>query len=229
MPNYKNPYVKMQPVTKGPYTEIVLIRHCHPDYRLAKKLGDHNMPLSKEGLKQRAFLTKRLMQAKINLVYTSEFKRAQETAADFVKKSKKEVRVNARLNEFNWVHWYKMKYFNMTEKEREKRLNKHRVLDRELDKMQAEARRAMAEIWRESRGKKIAIFGHGNFIKALLTGILNADIIGFLSMEIFQSSISKIIIDNHGYIKIVYINSVSHLPEPPNKDFFITLFDYEQK
>ncbi len=226
---YKNPYAKIQPKTKGPYTEILLIRHCHPNYRLEKKLGDRDMPLSSQGLKQRDYLTKRLLKAKVDIIYSSELRRAQETAALFAKKVKKEVIINPRVNEFNWIHWYKMKYFNMTEKEREKRLVSHRVLDKELDKMQILARRATAEIFRECRGKKVAIFGHGNFIKSLLTGILNADIIGFLSLEIFQSSISKIIIDSHGYIKIVYINSVNHLPEPPNKDMFITLFDYDKK
>ena len=226
---YKNPYVKIQPATNKPYTEILLIRHCHPDYNLEKKTGDRDMPLSKNGLKQRRYLTKRLLKSKINIVYTSELKRARETAEDFLKKIKKKPIINARLNEYNWVHWYKMKYFNMTDKERERRLKKHKILDKELDKMQTSARRTLAEIFRNSKGKKVAIFGHGNFIKSLLTGILNADIIGFLSMEIFQSSISKLIIDRDGYIKIVYINNVGHLPEPPNKDVFITLEDYENK
>jgi broad specificity phosphatase PhoE len=117
----------------------------------------------------------------------------------------------------------------MTEKEREKRLKRHEVLDRELDKMQTATRRALADIFRQNKGKRIAIFCHGNFIKSLLTGILNADIIGFLSLEIFQSSISKIIVDRDGYIKIVGINDVSHLPFPPDKDVFVTLLDYEEK
>lgn len=226
---YKTPYAELSPKTKKPYTEILLIRHCHPDYSIEKKTGDRDMPLSKDGIKQRAHLTKRLMQAGVDKVYVSELKRAQETAEAFLKKTKIKRIVNPRLNEFHWTHWYKMKYFNMTQREREKRLKKHRILDNELDKMQAEARRSLAEIFKHSKRKKVAIFGHGNFIKSLLTGILNADIIGFLSMEIFQSSISKIIIDKEGYIKIVYINSVSHLPEPPDKDFFITLSDYETK
>jgi broad specificity phosphatase PhoE len=122
-----------------------------------------------------------------------------------------------------------MKYFQMSEQERVKRLSVHQELDEELDKMQEEARRALAEIYRNNKGKKVAIFGHGNFIKALITSILNADIIGFLSMEIFQSSISKIIIDKNAHIKVVYINSVDHLPHPPQKDMFITLTQYEDK
>lgn len=211
---YKNPYIKIQPKTKRPYTEILLIRHCHPNYKMAKKMGDMDMPLSVVGLKQRRYLTKRLLNSKVDIVCSSEFARAKETAADFIKKSGKKLIVNNRLNEFDWKDWYRIKYFNMTEKEREKRLKRHEVLDKELDKMQTAARRAVAEIFREFKGKKIAIFCHGNFIKSILTGILNADIIGFLSLEIFQSSISKIIVDRDGYIKIVYINDVHHLPAP---------------
>jgi broad specificity phosphatase PhoE len=226
---YKNPYIKIQPKTKRPYTEILLIRHCHPNYKLEKKLGDKKLPLSPDGLKQRKYLTARLLRANIDIVCSSELIRAQETAADFVKKAKKNLLINPRLNEFNWVAWYKIKYFNMTEKEREKRLKRHKVLDAELDKMQTAARRAMADIFHQYKGKKIAVFCHGNFIKSVLTGILNADIIGFLSLEIFQSSISKIIVDRDGYIKIIYINDVHHLPSPPDKDVFLTLIDHEEK
>ena len=51
----KNPYSKIQPKTSAPYTEILLIRHCHPDYDLQKKIGDRLLPLSKNGLRQRKF------------------------------------------------------------------------------------------------------------------------------------------------------------------------------
>jgi broad specificity phosphatase PhoE len=91
--------------------------------------------------------------------------------------------------------------------------------------MQMTARRALADIFKKNKGKKIALFSHGNFIKSLITGIMNADVIGFLSLEIFQSSITKLIIDRDGYVKISYINDVSHLPSPPDEDMFITLID----
>jgi phosphoserine phosphatase len=226
---YQTPYSEIQPKIKKPYTEVLLIRHCHPDYSVKKKLGEDDMPLSKNGVKQRRYLTKRLLKTKIDVIYSSELKRAKQTAQVFAKKNKKEIIINSRLNEFHWAHWYKMKYFSMTEKEREKRLKKYKILDRDLDKMQTKARRSLAVIFKGNKGKKIAIFGHGNFIKSLLTGILNADIIGFLSLEIFQSSVSKIVIDKEGYMKIVYINSTSHLPISPQKDIFITLSDYESK
>ncbi len=220
---YKSPYAKLQTKTKAPYTEIYLIRHCNPNYKLEKKLGDRHMPLSKHGLAQRKLLTKRLLKLHIDKVYTSTIVRAQESALEYLKKTKKEACVEAGLDEIDWKHWMRIKYFNMSEETRRKRFKDHKKLDRDLDKMQTDVRRVLASIYKNNKGKKIAIFSHGNLIKSLLTGILNADILGFLSMEIFQSSISKLIIDKEGYIKIVFVNDVNHLPKPPEKDIFVTL------
>jgi len=222
---YKNPYTKLKPKTVKPYTEIYLIRHCHPDYSLEKKLGEYNMPLSKTGLKQRNYLTKKLLAMKIDKVYASGLLRAQETAADYAARTKKQILVDKRFDEIDWVKWYRIKYFNMSEKAREKRLVQYHELDKELDQMQIMARRALADVFRHNKGKKIAIFSHGNFIKALVTSILNADVIGFLSMEIFQSSITKLMIDRDGYVKINYLNDASHLPSAPAEDLFVTLID----
>lgn len=222
---YQNPYVKLKPPIRKPYTEIYLIRHCNPDYDLEKKVGEYNMPLSIVGRKQRKFLTKRLLTMEIDGAYASGLPRAQETAAIYTKKAKQDIIIDQRLDEINWKDWYRIKYFNMSEKSREKKFQHHVRLNTELDKKQTLARRVLADIFHHNHGKKVAIFSHGNFIKALLTGILNADVIGFLSLEIFQSSISKLVIDRDGYIKISYINDTSHLPAPPAEDLFVTLID----
>lgn len=222
---YQNPYSKLRPATKGPYTEIYLIRHCNPDYSLEKKLGDRLMPLSKFGLKQRRVLTKRLLKMEVDKVYTSSIVRAQETAYEYVQKARKKAFVDAGLDEIDWQHWVRIKYFNMSEEVRRRRFKKYHKLDNELDKMQKDSRRVLTEIYKKNRGKKVLIFSHGNFIKSILTGVMNADILGFLSLEIFQSSISKLIIDSDGYVKIAFVNDAHHLPEPPKKDMFITLVE----
>lgn len=222
---YKNPYIKIKPKTRQPYTEVYLIRHCHPDYTTEKKVGERNMLLSEIGLEQRKFLTKKLLTMKFDKIYASELARAQETALIYAEKKKKIVIFDKRLNEIDWTHWLRTKYFNVSEKNREKKLKYHLELDHQLDKMQTTARRALADIYKHNKGKSVALFSHGNFIKALITGILNADVIGFLSLEIFQSSITKLVIDRDGFVKINYINDVSHLPSPPDEDLFITLID----
>ncbi|MFA5184074.1 MAG: histidine phosphatase family protein [Patescibacteria group bacterium] len=222
---YKNPYVKLKPPSRKPYTEILLIRHCNPDYKQEKTLGDYDMPLSAAGRKQRRFLTESLLRMRIDNIYASGLPRAQESAAIFAKQTGQSLIVDQRLDEIDWKDWHRIKYFHMSEATRAKKFKPYPRLDKELDKMQTLARRALADIFRHNRGKRVAVFTHGNFIKALLTGILNADVIGFLSLEIFQSSISKLVIDRDRYVKISYINDVSHLPSPPSEDLFVTLVD----
>jgi broad specificity phosphatase PhoE len=222
---YQNPYVKLRPKTRKPYTVIYLIRHCHPDYRLEKEFGDKEMPLSSFGQEQRKYLTERLAKLKIDFIYTSELKRARETAGPISDIIKSEIIIDSRLNEIEWWDWHRIPYFHVTEEKRPELLDGYKKLDKQLDKMQAKARILLNDVFRHHRGKTVALFTHGNFIKSLLTSILNADVLGFLSQEIFQSSLSKIVIDKDGYVRINFINNVDHLPQPPEEDLYVTLVD----
>ena len=222
---YQNPYVKLRPKTCRPYTVVYLIRHCHPDYTKQKKLGDFNMPLSSFGNEQLQFLNERLAKLKIDRIYASQLKRAQETAAPIAEILNIEFEIEPRINEIDWWDWYRIPYFNTSEENRSKKLKDYNKLDNELNKMQTRARRLLHDIFKTNKGKTVALFTHGNFIKSVLTGILNTDVIGFLSQDIFQSSLSKIVIDRDGYVRISFINNVDHLPQPPEEDLFITLVD----
>lgn len=219
----KNPYSKLQPKTRQPYTEIYLIRHANPDYRLQKKLGDYLMPLSSEGRKQAKFLAKHLKGNKIKVIYASELARAQETAIAF--SQSKEIIIDKRLNEIDWKNWHRVKYFRTSEERRKQYLKDYSILDKHLNKLQAEMRRLLADIFKANKGKKIALFCHGNVIKAILTSIISADVIGFLSLEIYQASVSKLVIDRDAYVKVAYVNDISHLPNQPKEDLFLTLVD----
>ncbi len=222
---YQNPYVKLRPKTRRPYTVIYLIRHCHPDYSKQKKLGDFDMPLSSFGNEQLKYLTERLAKLRIDKIYASQLKRAQETATPIANILDMEVVIDPRLNEIDWWDWYRAPYFNTSEENRPKKIKDYRRLDNELNKMQTSARRLIHDIFKNNKGKTVALFTHGNFIKSVLTSILNADVIGFLSQDIFQSSLSKIVIDRDGYVRISFVNNVDHLPQPPEEDLFITLVD----
>lgn len=214
-------YARSRPEISGPYTQIYLVRHCKPDYDQQHLVGDHNMPLDKIGLKQRKLLNKKLLSLKdIQVVYTSELLRAQQTAEVFLKKRKIAPIIDKRFNEVDWTEWYKIKYFNMSEKSRIKRVKAYQEMDKRLNILQARYRRILADIWKQNKGKNIMIFCHGNVIRSMLTSILNTDVIGFLSIELYQSSISKIVIDKNGYIKINYINNIGHLPHRPAEDLF---------
>lgn len=221
MKTYQTSYVKIRPKIRGPYTSIYLIRHCHVDYLAKTKLNDVDIPLSNIGRKQRAYLNKKLLSLSINKIYASELARAQQTAEVFAKKINKKIIIDKRLNEINWSRWYKIKYFNMSEESRIKKFKYYRRTDEQLNKIQVNTRHLIRDIYLQNKGKKVVLFCHGNLIRAIITSILNADIIGFLSMEIYQSSVSKIVIDKDGYVKINYINSICHLPHRPNENLFL--------
>lgn len=218
-----NPYAKLQPKTRLPYTEVYLIRHANPDYKQQGKLGDKFMPLSKTGIKQAKLLAASLKKCKIDVVYASELVRAQETAGFLVAAEK--IIIEPRLNEIDWINWHRVRYFRTSEARRKQYLKNYPNLDKELDKFQAEMRRLLAKIFKDNKGKKVAVFCHGNIIKSMITSIINADVIGFLSLEIFQSSISKLVIDRDAYVKVVYINDFKHLKTNPTEDLFDTLLD----
>ncbi|PJA92474.1 MAG: hypothetical protein CO133_03040, partial [Candidatus Komeilibacteria bacterium CG_4_9_14_3_um_filter_37_5] len=147
--------------------------------------------------------------------------RALETAQPLARYLKKRIIVDPRLNEIDWHDWHKVKYFHMTEKTREKKFPSYKKMDRRLDQYQDKTRRVLADIFEHNKNKKIAIFCHGNIIRTIITSIINSDIIGFLSMEIYQSSITKLTIDKSGYVKINYLNSISHLPHHTQEDLFL--------
>jgi broad specificity phosphatase PhoE len=221
----KNPYSRIQPKTREPYTTIYLIRHANPDYSLEKKLGDSLMPLSLEGKKQARALSKALAKLNIDSVYSSTLARAQETASHFANRRKLEIKVDEDLDEIDWKAWHRVKYFRTSEERRKQSLSSYKVLDKQLDKMQVHTRRLLANIFEDNRGKNVAVFCHGNIIKTFLTGIMDADVLGFLSLEVYQASISQLVIDRDAYVKIGYINDFKHLSKQPKEDLFITLVD----
>lgn len=221
----KNPYSRLQPKTRKPYTNVYLIRHANPDYSLEKKVGDRLMPLSLEGRKQARELTKALSKLNIDSIYTSSLVRAQETASYFTKRCHLDIKVEEGLDEINWKAWHRVKYFRTSEERRRQSLSSYRVLDKQLDKMQTHTRRILSSIFEDNRGKNVAVFCHGNIIKAFLTGIMDADVLGFLSLEVYQASISQLVIDRDAYVKIACINNFNHLTKQPKEDLFITLVD----
>lgn len=219
--NEQTPYGKTKQVINGPYTKIYLIRHCHPDYVFKQSLGDKKMPLSDLGKGQQKLLNKKLAQIDLDKIYISEFVRSRETAQGYAKKHKKRMYVDKRLNEVDWTEWYKIKYFRMSEKTRIKRIKEYETMEKKMHQLHSKSRRLLADIYKKNKGKSIGLFCHGNLIRSMVTSVLNADIIGFLSMEIYQSSLTKLVVDRDGYIKINYINNIGHLPHKPDEDLFL--------
>lgn len=208
-----------------PYTTIYLIRHCQPNYALKEKLGDFDMPLSQTGIRQAENLSRFLDRLGLQAIYSSAMKRSLQTAKIFLGRKKLKLNVREELNEFDWTHWYRVKYFNISEEKRGEQIKEKSQLNRRLNQKKEYGKMALAKIIKENRYKNIAIFSHGNFIKSILAGILDSDVFGFLSLEVFQASVSKIIVDSGGNVIISYINDTSYLPKRPVIDRFLSILN----
>lgn len=162
-----------------PYTTIYLIRHCQPNYLLQKKLGDSRMPLSRTGIGEAERLAHHLNNLGIQTVYSSAMERARQSAEIFLCHKKCRYEIEEGLNEFDWSRWYRVQYFNISLEERGKHIVDKAELKRLLTRKKQEGKAVLGRIVKENKGKNIAIFTHGNFIRSILTGILDADIFGF--------------------------------------------------
>lgn len=218
--NKQTPYGKTIEAQKIPYTRLYLVRHSDPEHDHYDKTGDPDLPLSKIGHKKSIMVANRLKKLSADKIYTSEFLRAKQTAEAFGKKVGIKPKTEPSLNEIDWADWYKVRYFNLSEQARRKSLRHFKNLDKSLDLLQARVRKTLYAIVQKNRGKRIAIFSHGNFIRAVVTGILDADIIGFLSLEIYQASITEIVVDKNNDAKINYVNATGHLPQTVIEDLF---------
>jgi len=83
--------------------KLILVRHAQSEANAKGIFQDNTLgtPLSKQGIEQAKNLALRLKDEKIDAIYSSEMKRAEETANIIAKNHNVKVILDKRLNEFN--------------------------------------------------------------------------------------------------------------------------------
>lgn len=188
-------------------TKIFLIRHAEP----VSRQGD--TALSRWGELQAAKTAERLREEKIILIYASPLARAKQTAQFLANVCGCQIVERPGLEELNWEIWLKEagSWDFQTARERMEEVPIHEEQGAYLRLAQQKALKQINEIYKENIGRNIAIISHGNVIRSFLTGIMGANVMGFLSLDIALMGISLIEIDEKGHYKILYINDYKHL------------------
>lgn len=82
------------------YTDILIIRHGQTDWNKQKKLQGHSdIPLNEEGRKQAETLARILKNQHLDAIYSSDLKRAYETALEIAKVHRMPVTADRRFRE----------------------------------------------------------------------------------------------------------------------------------
>lgn len=199
-------------------TRIFLIRHGQSEWNHLNKIqGQKNTLLTELGKKQALYLGNRLIDEKIDIIYTSDLNRAYNTAEIISKKINKPLIVNESIREINFGLWegltiediknhYKDEY-SIWLKEPDK-LNIQGFEN--LISLQERAMKSINEIISENHGKNIAIVSHGAILKTMILGLLSIDISHYKNISLSNVSLSIIECRDFNNVLMLF-NDVSHL------------------
>lgn len=208
-------------------TKVYLVRHGETEWNaLSKVQGNMDTELNDMGIKQAEFVAVRLAKENIDVLYTSNLKRAKATAQKIAEQAKIEVKELHDFREICLGPWE-----GLTIKEINERYTEHYKIYRESPKdfnmpgaetfLQVSERfcNAINNIIVQNIDKKIVIVSHGAAIKAAIINILGIDISHYNKFRIDNASISILnFSDNyHSRVVVECLNSTCHIEIKYNK------------
>lgn len=92
-------------------TKLILVRHGSTEWNEKKLMqGKTDIPLSQEGKKQAIKLRKRFQDEQLDVIYSSELRRAKQTAKEVAKEHEIKVIEHPFLNEVSYGAWEGITY-----------------------------------------------------------------------------------------------------------------------
>lgn len=198
--------------------KLFLVRHGESEWNKLKKVqGQKDIPLTEKGIEQAKLIGKRLINEGIEKIYTSDLKRAYDTARIIGKMLNIKVIPSKELREINFGIWegltsdiIKSKF----SKEHELWLKNPEMLKVEgaesiLD-LQLRAMNEINKIISDENIDNVLIVSHSATLKTIILGLLNMDIGYFKNMTLNNVSLS--IIEFRQYNRVLsLLNDTSHL------------------
>jgi probable phosphoglycerate mutase len=179
-------------------TKFLLIRHA-TNYTVGKRIAGR-MPgvnLNKEGKDQANQLAKRLRHLPISFIYSSPLERAIETAQPLAQLLSKEVIINEDFLEINFGDWTNLTIEELEKDKTFQLYNSFRSFTNipggEL-MVEAQTRvvKGLQKLCIKHPDQTVAIFSHGDLVKAAVAYYAGIPLDMFLRLEINPASVSII-------------------------------------
>lgn len=201
-------------------TTLYLLRHGQSEWNVLHKVqGQEDTALTERGIEQAGMAAERLKDEKIDIIYSSDLRRAYDTAEIVGNKLNLDVNKLESIREVHFGVWqgldldtikkehgddYKLwrtEPHNLNIKDAE---NLHTLRDRVLKDIQ--------NLVSENPGKKILLVSHGAAIKALILGILDIDISKYNKLTVGNVGLS--IIEYREFSPVIKVlNDTNHVKE----------------
>jgi len=181
-------------------TRLYLIRHGETEWnRMAKTQGRMDIDLSSEGYAQAERLADRLQQDGINAIYSSDLKRAYNTASVLADRLNIRVNLSVHLREMDFGCWEGMDFESIRREYSDihslwiSSPNKAKIPEgEELIKVQSRATGMIRGILNLHKGERIALVSHGVTLKCMIFGLLGIDLGNLSKIRLDNCSISVI-------------------------------------
>ncbi|WMM26500.1 histidine phosphatase family protein [Tissierella sp. MB52-C2] len=201
-------------------TKIFLIRHGQSEWNKLNKIqGQKNTILTELGEKQAAHMGNRLIEENIDIIYSSDLKRAYDTAKIISNIINKPLISSEAIREINFGQWEGLN----TEELQEKYKNQYRTWTKEPDKLNMDGAETLEDlkhrgmkyienIVKENQNKNIAIVSHGVMLKVIILGLLGVEMSHYKNISLNNVSLS--IVECRTYNNVLtLLNDTSHLKE----------------
>ena len=198
--------------------KLYLVRHGESEWNKLKKIqGQQDVSLTNKGIEQAKITGKRLMKEKIQKIYSSDLKRAYDSAKIIGEILNVEVIPLKELREINFGIWEGLtedivkSKFN---KEHEKWLKEPEKLKNEgaetIKELQERVMKGVNKIINQEKVDNILIVSHSAALKTIILGLLGMDLSYFKNLSLKNLSLS--IIEFRQYNRVLtLLNDTNHL------------------
>lgn len=200
-------------------TKYLLIRHGQTDWNVAKRWQGHaDIALNANGLRQAALVAARLAASdyEISAIYSSDLKRAAETARQIGEAVGVEVMYTAELRErdVGVVSGLTREQIRQQYPEADLSAKKGEFHPPEGESPQELSDRmaaAFAEITAKKHDGDVLIVSHGGSLRALITGALGLPTTPDMRIRVGGNTSLSLLGQRNGYFYLSLLNDTSHL------------------
>lgn len=200
--------------------KIYLVRHGESEWNILNRIqGQNDTKLTAKGKEQAKKIAMRLKNEKIDLIFSSDLKRAYDTAKIIGSELNLEVNSLKELREINFGIWEGLTTNEIKERYSDEHIiwmtEPHKLNIPEAEKLvdlQERLIKTINQLKNENEDKNILIVSHGASIKAIILGILGIDISAYNKFSLNNTSLS--IIEFRDYSPVLKVfNDTNHLKE----------------